>query len=108
MRSVAAAALVLTLAACGAPVSEMTTKVRHVPSNVPYGSEGARLPLFISDPSEPRPLETRKALARRSVSLEPGCKWVEAPDALLIEETRKQGERYADTMLVAPLRCSRV
>lgn len=98
----------VSLAACGAPVSEMTTTVRHVPSNVPYGSDGARLHLFIFDPSEPRPLETRKALARRSITLEPGCKWVEAPDALLIEETRKQGERYAETMLVAPLRCSRV
>ena len=80
---------------------------RHVPSNVPYGTEGARLHLFVFDPSEPRPLADRKAIARRQVALEPSCAWVEAPDSFLIEETRKQGERYADTMLVAPLRCSR-
>lgn len=98
---------VLALAACGAPVSETLTTARHVPSNVPYGTDGARLHLFVFDPSEPRPLAERKAIARRQIALEPRCAWVEAPDSVLIEETRKQGERFADTMLVAPLRCSR-
>ena len=97
----------LALAACGAPVSETLTTARHVPSKVPYGTEGARLHLFVFDPSEPRPLADRKAIARRQVALEPSCAWVEAPYSFLIEETRKQGERFADTMLVAPLRCSR-
>lgn len=97
----------LALAACGAPVSETLTTARHVPSNVPYGTDGARLHLFVFDPSEPRPLADRKAIARRQIALEPSCAWVDAPDSLLIEETRKQGERYAETMLVAPLRCSR-
>lgn len=95
------------LAACGAPVSETLTTVRHVPSNVPYGDEGARLHLFVFDPSEPRSLADRKAIARRQVALEPSCAWVDAPDDVLVAETRKQGDRYAETMLVAPLRCSR-
>lgn len=97
----------VALAACGTPVSETLTTARHVPSNVAYGSDGARLHLFIFDPSESRSLADRKAIARRQIALEPSCAWVEAPDDILIQETRKQGERYADTMLVAPLRCSR-
>ena len=97
----------VALAACGAPVSETLTTARHVPSNVAYGSDGARLHLFIFDPSASRSLADRKAIARRQIALEPSCAWVEAPDDILIQETRKQGERYADTMLVAPLRCSR-
>jgi hypothetical protein len=106
MKRLLAVAL-FALAACGAPVSETLTTARHVSSNVPYGTDGARLHLFVFDPSEPRPLADRKAIARRQIALEPSCAWVEAPDSVLIEETRKQGERYADTMLVAPLRCSR-
>ncbi|MEQ9015926.1 MAG: hypothetical protein RLO38_15650 [Roseovarius confluentis] len=98
---------VLALAACGAPVSETLTTARHVPSNVPYGTGGARLHLFVFDPSRSRSLADRKAIARRQIALEPSCAWVEAPDDFLIAETRKQGERYTDTMLVAPLRCSR-
>lgn len=97
----------LGLAACAETVTEPLTTVRHVPSNVAYG-DGARLHLFVFDPSEPRSLADRKAIARRQIALEPGCAWVDAPDAVLIAETAKQGERYADTMLVAPLRCSRV
>ena len=95
------------LAACGAPVTEALTSVRHVPSNVPYGTEGARLHLFIFDPAQPRSLADRKAIARRQIALEPSCAWVDAPDEFLIDETRNQGERYSETMLVAPLRCSR-
>lgn len=97
----------LVVAACGAPVSETLTTARHVPSNVPYGTDGARLHLFVFDPSQPRSLADRKAIARRQIALEPSCAWIDAPDAVLVEETRKQGERYAETMLVAPLRCSR-
>ncbi len=96
----------LTLAACGAPVSETLTSVRHVPSNAVYAGD-ARMHLFIFDPSEPRSLEDRKAIARRSIALEPNCAWVDAPDDVLEAETRKQGDRYAETMLVAPLRCKR-
>lgn len=99
--------VLVALAACAETVTEPLTTVRHVPSNVPYGSDGARLHLFIFDPSQPRPLADRKAIARRQIALEPRCAWVDAPDTLLVEETRKQGERYAETMLVAPLRCSR-
>ena len=66
----------LALAACGAPVSETLTTARHVPSNVPYGTGGARLHLFVFDPSEPRPLADRKAIARRQIALEPSCAWV--------------------------------
>ncbi|MBT8425995.1 MAG: hypothetical protein KJO67_13545 [Silicimonas sp.] len=97
----------LALAACAEATTEPLTSVRHVPSNVPYGQEGARLHLFIFDPSQPRSLDDRKAIARRQIALEPRCAWVDAPDAVLVDETRKQGERFTDTMLVAPLRCSR-
>lgn len=97
----------VALAACAETVTEPLTTVRHVPSNVAYGQDGARLHLFVFDPSEPRSLDDRKAIARRQIALEPRCAWVDAPDSVLIEETRKQGARYADTMLVAPLRCSR-
>lgn len=97
----------IALAACAETVTEPLTTVRHVPSNVPYGQDGARLHLFVYDPSQPRSLADRKAIARRQIALEPRCAWVDAPDAFLVDETRKQGERYVDTMLVAPLRCSR-
>ncbi len=108
MRPTLAVLAALTLTACGAPVADITATARHVPSNVAYGKDGARLHLFVFDPNEPRVLDDRKAIARRMIALEPGCAWVEAPDTLLIDETRKQGERFADTMLVAPLRCSRI
>lgn len=99
--------LLLFLAACGAPVSEPLATARHVASNDVYGSGGARMHLFIFDPNAPRSLDTRKDIARRTVALDPKCVWVDAPDEVLIEATRQQGERYSDTLLVAPLRCSR-
>ena len=99
--------ILLGLAACAETTTEPLTTVRHVPSNVAYGSD-ARMHLFVFDPSRPRSLADRKAIARRQIALEPGCAWVDAPDAVLIEETAKQGERFTETMLVAPLRCSRV
>lgn len=100
-------ALLVALAACGAPVGDLGVSVRHVASNDVYGNDGARFHLFIFDPSEPRSLEDRKAIAKRKITLEPRCSWVDAPDEVLIEATRAQGARYVDTVLVAPLRCSR-
>ena len=96
------------LAGCAAPVADITSTARHVPSNVAYGNDGARMHLFIFDPNEPRSLADRKAIARRTIALEPGCAWVDAPDDVLIEATKSQGARFTETMLVAPLRCSRV
>ena len=95
------------LAGCGAPITEITASARHVPSNVAFGDDGARMHLFVFDPSEPRPLSDRKAIARRAIALDPGCAWVDAPDNVLIEATKTQGARFTETMLVAPLRCSR-
>lgn len=97
----------LVLAGCAAPVVEPAATARHVPSNVAYGNDGARMHLFVFNPNEPRSLADRKAIARRTIALEPGCAWVDAPDDVLIEATRSQGARFTDTMLVAPLRCSR-
>ncbi|SMX22818.1 hypothetical protein BOA8489_00916 [Boseongicola aestuarii] len=97
----------LALAGCAAPVVEPAATARHVPSNVAYGNDGARMHLFIFDPNEPRSLADRKAIARRTIALEPSCAWVDAPDDVLIEATNSQGARFIETMLVAPLRCSR-
>ncbi|MBT8460045.1 MAG: hypothetical protein HKP37_08020 [Boseongicola sp.] len=95
------------LAGCAAPVADITATARHVASNVAYGNDGARMHLFIFDPNVPRSLADRKAIARRTIALDPGCAWVVAPDDVLIEATKTQGARFTDTMLVAPLRCSR-
>lgn len=97
-----------TLAGCAAPVVDPAATARHVPSNVSYGNDGARMHLFIFDPNEPRPLGDRKAIAQRAIILDPACVWVDAPDDVLIEATRSQGARFNETMLVAPLRCSRI
>ncbi len=97
----------LTLSACAAPMSDPLATARHVPSNEPYGSDGARMHLFVFDPNEPRSLADRKAIAQRAIALEPGCVWVDAPDDVLLTATRAQGTQYAETLLVAPLRCSR-
>lgn len=99
--------LCLGLAACGVPVTEPLATARHVPSNEVYGSDGARMHLFIFDPDEPRSLAARKDIAQRTIALEPGCAWVDAPDNVLIDATARQGDRFTETLLVAPLRCSR-
>lgn len=95
----------LALSACA--TADLTTSVRHVPSNTPYGDDGARMHLFVFDPTRPRSLDDRKSIARRAIRREPGCRWVDAPDEVLIAATRAQGARYADTLLVAPLICRR-
>jgi len=96
----------LSLAGCAATVADITATARHVPSNVIYGDDGARMHLFVFDPNEPRSLNDRKSIARRTIVLEPSCAWVDAPDAVLVDATATQGARFTDTMLVAPLRCS--
>lgn len=106
-RGLATLAFGLTLAACGVPADDPMATARHVSSNEVYGTNGARMHLFIFDPNVPRSLAERKAIARRVIAEEPGCAWVDAPDAVLVEATARQGERYTDTMLVAPLRCTR-
>ena len=105
MRVVVLALGLLALAACAPAVTEPAATARHVGSNDPYGNDGARMHLFIFDPSAPRSLADRKAIARRMVEGDNDCSWVEAPDEVLIAATRAQGERYKDTLLVAPLRC---
>ena len=106
-RHISGACVLMALLGCAAPVADITATARHVSSNVAYGDDGARMHLFIFDPNEARPLDDRKAIARRTIALEPGCSWVEAPDDVLIDATRAQGARFAETLLVAPLRCSR-
>ena len=98
------AGLALLLAAC-ATQPEPDVSVRHVSSTQTYGTDGARLHLFVFDPNEPRSLADRKRIARAAIDSDPACAWVEAPDAFLATETAKQGARYAETLLVAPLRC---
>lgn len=78
--------------------------VRHVQSTESFGN-GARWHLFLFDPSVPRGLDERLALARAAIEAEPGCRWVEAPRALIEEQTLAQGARYTQTILAAPLRC---
>jgi hypothetical protein len=97
----------LTLVACGAPETAPPATARHVSSNELYGDGGARMHLFVFDPSEPRSLAARKNIARRTIALDPNCRWVEAPDDVLTEATARQGARYTETMLVAPVRCAR-
>ncbi len=97
----------MTLVACGVPSTEPNATARHVSSNETYGDNGARMHLFVFDPNEPRSLSARKDIARRTIAFDPTCAWIEAPDDVLIEATARQGTRYTDTMLVAPVWCSR-
>ncbi len=97
-------ALLPLLAACAAPVPSDVT-VRHVSSTETAGN-GVRWHLFLFDPSEPRPLDTRIALARRMVAREGRCRWVERPRSEIESRTADQGAAYADTLLAAPLVCS--
>ncbi len=106
-RTIALSLAAVTLAGCAAPVTEPLATARHVGSNDAYGTDGARMHLFVFDPDAPRSLEARKDIARRSIARDPSCVWVDAPDNVLIDATAKQGAQYADTLLVAPLRCSR-
>lgn len=96
-------AAILALSAC-AP-ADLTTSVRHVASTRIYDGD-ARWHLFIFDPAVERPFSERLGIARRAIAREPGCSWVDAPEALLRKETDAQaGALRQDTLLVAPLRC---
>jgi hypothetical protein len=91
------------LAACAAPLPQDVT-VRHVSSTETAGN-GARWHLFLFDPREPRPLETRIALARRMVAEEGRCRWIDRPRSEIERQTAEQGAAYAETLLAAPLAC---
>ena len=106
-RGAYAATAMVALAACAAPMQEPSATARHVPSNEAYGTGGARMHLFVFDPNEPRTLAARKDIASRTIASDPACDWVGAPDDVLIAATAEQGARYADTLLVAPVRCAR-
>ena len=97
----AASAGLLALAACGVPVERGVT-VRHLESTDTAGN-GARWHIFLFNPSEPRSLDQRIALAR--ANLNPGCDWVGAPRAEIAHRTAEQGARYTDMVLAAPLIC---
>lgn len=97
----AAAAGLLALTACGVPLDQ-SGAVRHFASTESAGN-GARWHIFLFDPSEPRSLDQRIALAR--ANLGPGCDWVGAPRPEIARRTAEQGARYTDTVLAAPLLC---
>ncbi len=92
----------LLLAAC-APMPDREVAVRHFGSTDYYGQ--AQFRLFTFDPREPRPLDTRIALAKAEIARDPACRWAGAPRAAIEEATRKQGARFADTLLAAPVIC---
>lgn len=104
MRCIVALFLALLVTACAMPPRDDTT-VRAVRSNQAYG-EGTLLWLFVFNPERPRPLDERIRLARAHAGGMQGCRWVGAPDEVLDAETAKQGARYTETLLVAPLRCA--
>lgn len=103
MRLRPALALLPLLAACAAPLPR-DVSVRHLQSTETAGN-GARWHIFLFDPSEPRDLDTRIALARREVAREGRCRWAERPRAEIAERTADQGAAYADTVLAAALTC---
>ncbi|MFV0244628.1 MAG: hypothetical protein ACK5IB_06355 [Qingshengfaniella sp.] len=78
--------------------------VRHLASTEPY--QGGRLYLFVFTPEAPRPLDIRIRAARTAIANDPKCTWIDAPTTLIETETAKQGAAYAETLLVAPLRCT--
>lgn len=100
-----ALALLPLVAACAAPLPDGVT-VRHVSSTEMAGTgDGARWHLFFFDPREPRPLDTRIALARRMVAEEGRCTWVDRPRSEIEQQTEDQGAPYSGTLLAAPLLC---
>ncbi len=103
MTARAALALLALLAACAAPIPR-DVSVRHVASTETAGG-GARWHLFLFDPREPRDLDTRIALAKRQIAREGACRWSDRPRAEIAAQTARQGERYAETLLAAPLIC---
>ena len=95
-------ALFSFLAACATPPADPAVTVRHFESTETAGN-GARWHIFLFDPSKPRSLDQRIALAR--ADLDPGCDWVGAPRPEIARRTAEQGARYTDTVLAAPLIC---
>ncbi len=102
IRKTALAALAL-LSACAMPV-EQGVQVRHVASTETAGN-GARWHLFLFDPSRPRDLDARIALARDAIRDDPACRWIGAPRDEIAAQTKAQGARYTETVLAAPLIC---
>lgn len=78
--------------------------VRYVESTEFYGQD-AKLHLFLFQPAAERPLGERIRAARAAIDDDPDCDWIGAPRSYLADKTAEQGPRYAQTMLVAPLRC---
>jgi hypothetical protein len=77
--------------------------VRHSPSTVFH--EGTRFHVFVVDPPEPRSLNDRIRLARVDIEADPDCRWVGVPAVVIADATARQGDRWADTMLAAPVDC---
>ncbi|SPJ26287.1 hypothetical protein [Palleronia abyssalis] len=93
------------LAACVAPEASVPdVSTRHFASTESAGN-GARWHIFLFDPSAPRDLDTRIALARRAIEADPACRWIGASRAEIATRTAEQGERYAESVLAAPVRC---
>lgn len=100
IRAGAALVLLLALTACAVQTDPSVT-VRHFPSTAFH--EGTRLHVFVFDP---RPLAERIRLARNQIEAEPGCRWKAVPTGVIEEATQRQGERWAGTLLAAPVECA--
>lgn len=91
------------MSAC-APSPDPNVTVRH------FGSteylDGAQFRLFTFDPRIARSLDDRIRLASAEIARDPGCTWGGAPRSVIEEATRRQGARYADTLLAAPVICN--
>jgi hypothetical protein len=90
------------VAAAPPPAADVAT--RHFASTETAGN-GARWHIFLFNPAAPRDLDTRIALARRAIDADPACRWVGAPRDEIMAQTARQGARYAETVLAAPVRC---
>lgn len=90
------------LAAC-APSPDPNVTVRHFGSTEYHG--GAQFRLFTFDPNAARTLDDRIRLARAEIARDPACRWGDAPRSVIEEATRRQGARYAETLLAAPVIC---
>ena len=91
----------LAISACAMPDD---VEVRHLASTK-AAEAGGVWHLFLFEPEEPRPLDTRIRLARSEISRDPACGWVAADRDAIAAETRRQGPAFADRVLAAPLLC---